>query len=354
MKLFEELMIFRKQNILCIVAFILGAASEGIAQHSVPLHIAVGPEGKGDFRTIQQAIDHASSEEGAIIRIFPGTYREKVSISKPGIVLIGTGRMPGDTVITWGDSAKNSGSTFKSGTVTVTADRFEAENLAIVNTWWSDHPAAEDRSQAVALQLESDRAVLDRVRIVSGQDTIYANSHACRGELSSPCRADRQLLNDCYIEGNVDYIFGDAKAVFNECELHSRPGSSVMITAQSRHSPLEDSGYYMLHCRITGENQGNRIVFGRPWRDYSTVLFYDTEIVQKIDASGWSEWGGRLKTSTYSEYKSHGPGVNGGGRDVAYPKLSMEEERTLSPAVLLAGDDSWDSASEIQKLRGLL
>ena len=342
----------RKQNFFSIAAaLMLGAAAGPSAQTRIAQHLTVGPEGKGDFRTVQEAVDHASPADGAIIRIYPGSYHEKVSISKPGIFLVGTGRTPEETVIVWGDSAKNAGSTFKSGTVTVEADRFEAENLSIVNTWWQDHPAAEERSQAVALQLDSDRAVLDRVRILSGQDTLYANSHSCRGELSAPCRADRQLFNDCFIEGNVDYIFGDAKAVFNGCELHSRPGSGVMITAQSRHSPLEDSGYYMLHCRVTGENQGNRIALGRPWRDYSTVLFYDTEMVQKIDGPGWLEWGDRLKTSTYREYKSHGAGVNGGNRSVVYSNLTSEEELKLSANVLLAGDDTWDSMSQVQKLR---
>jgi len=277
-----------------------------------------------------------------------------VTIDKPRIALIGTGTSASDTVITWGDSAKNTGSTFKSGTVTVSADGFGAENLSIVNTWWQDHTAAEDRSQAVALQMEGDRSVIDRVRIISGQDTLYANSHSCHGELTSACRADRQFFNDCFIEGNVDYIFGDAKAVFNHCELHSRPGSGVMLTAQSRHSPMEDSGYYMLHCRITGDNQGNRISLGRPWRDYATVLFYDTEMVQKIDAGGWSEWGGRLKTATYREYKSHGPGVNGGSRSVSYPMLSADDEKRLTAAGLLGSADHWDPEADVQQLRHLL
>jgi pectinesterase len=316
--------------------------------------IKVSPDGKGDFRTVQEAVDHVTSRQGAVIFIAPGRYPEKVNVAGSGITLVGTGQSPAKTVITWGASAKSIGSTFRSGTVTVSGDGFEAENLSIVNTWWQDHPAAEDRSQAVALQLESDRAVLDRVRIISGQDTLFANSRACHGELTAPCRADRQFYNDCFVEGNVDYIFGEAKAVFSRCEFHSRPHSGVMITAQSRHSPLEDSGYYMLHCHITGENEGDRIVFGRPWRDYSTVLFYDTEIDQKIDDAGWSEWGGRLKTSTYREYRSHGPGVNGGHRSVAETTMTADEENRLSAKGLLSGEDQWDPDQRLQKLRALI
>ncbi len=338
---------------ISLTALLLVASIAAGAESGKKPQLTVGPEGHGQFRTVQEAIDAAPVDGGAILHLAPGVYHEKVTINKAGIELIGSGSSPADTVITWGDSSKNTGSTFKSGTITILADRFEAENLSIINTWRQDHTAAEDRSQAVALQMDSDRAVLDRVRIVSGQDTLYADSHDCHGDLSSLCQSDRQFFNDCFIEGNVDYIFGDAKAVFNHCELHSRPGSGVMITAQSRRSPLQNSGYYMLHCRITGQDEGNKIYFGRPWRDYATVLFYDTEIVQKISPLGWSEWDGRLKTATYREYKSHGRGVEGSNRSVISPPLSEEEEKQLTPVGLLSGSDHWDPEAEVEQLRRL-
>lgn len=325
----------------------------GLLQAEVA-RITVSHDGHANFRSLQEAVDHAPDSGGAIILIDPGTYQEKVHIDKPGIVLVGKGKRPQDTVITWGDSALSTGSTFKSGTISIVGDGFEAENLSIVNTWWRDHTGAKDPSQAVALLLESDRAVLDHVRLISGQDTLYANSSRCRGTLNAPCSADRQLFNDCYVEGNVDYIFGDAKAVFDRCEFHSRPGSEVMITAQGRHSQHEDSGYYMLNCRITGPDEGNRVVLGRPWRDFSTVLFFNTEIIQKLDMDGWSEWGGRLKTSTYREYKSHGPGVNGTVRVVRSPPLSKAEARRMTPSLLLEGEDHWNPKNALQALRQLM
>ena len=307
----------------------------------------------GEFRTVQEAVDAVPAGIGAIIRLAPGVYHEKVNIDKEGIVLVGTGKLPSDTVITWGDSAKNTGSTFKSGTVTVSADGFEAENLSIVNTWWDDHPLPEDRSQAVALQMDSDRAIVDRVRILSAQDTLFADGDSCHGDKTKTCRANRQLFNDCFIEGSVDYIFGDAKAVFNHCELHTRANFNAMITAQSRLSPGMDSGYFILHCRITGADEGKKIFLGRPWRDYATVLFYDTEIVQKLDPAGWEEWGGRLKTATYREYKSHGPGVNGSNRIVISPALTGDEEKQLTPAGVLSRPDQWNPEAEVEQLRRL-
>ncbi|HVG26165.1 MAG TPA: pectinesterase family protein, partial [Acidobacteriaceae bacterium] len=273
----------------------------------------VGHEGKADFHTLQEAVD-ATPATGEVIRILPGTYREKVHITRPNIHLVGTGAKPQDVVLSWNDAASTAGGTGKSGSVTVDADGFEAENLTIENTWELEHGRTHEGSQAVALMMSSDRAVVDRVRLLGAQDTLYANSRTCHEGLpktgappveTPACQASRQYFRDCYIEGHVDYIFGDAKAVFDGCELHPRPNHTVMLTAQSRHFPAEDSGYYFLHCRITGEDNGDRVVLGRPWRDYSTVVFYDTEILKEIDAAGWADWDGRLKTSTYREYKSH-------------------------------------------------
>jgi rhamnogalacturonyl hydrolase YesR/pectin methylesterase-like acyl-CoA thioesterase len=325
--------------------------------------VTVSHTGEADFSTVQAALDH-SPQAGEIVRIAPGTYREKLSVTKPNIHLVGTGAGPKEVVLSFGDSVKSAGSGDQSASVSVEADGFEAENLTIENTWETEHPAMEDRSQAVALLMSSDRAVLDRIRIRSGQDTLFANSRTCHGESGEPgeqliaanvlCQASRQFFNDCYIEGHVDYIFGDAKAVFDHCELHSRANWSVMITAQGRDYPAEESGYYFLHCRITGGDDGDNVVLGRPWRAYSTVTFYDTDIEQMLAPEGWSDWGGRLKTSIYREYGSHGSGVNDGHRVVDTPKLSAAEEAELTPRALLEANDDWDPQAEVVALRALV
>jgi pectin methylesterase-like acyl-CoA thioesterase len=339
--------------LLLLTAVALSLSLGPVLAQGAPPKLVVSPTNPEAYRTIQNAIDHAP-ESGATILIAPGTYREKVLIKTPGIRLVGTGTSSSNVVLTFDDSAKTTGSTFRSGTVTVLADRFEAENLSIVNTWWDEHPNPADYSQAVALHLVGDRAVLDRVRLISGQDTLFAASNTCRSsDITLPCHASRQFFNDSFIEGNVDYIFGDARAVFNGCELHSRQYPHVAITAQSRNSTSSDSGYYFLHCSITGREEGDSVVFGRPWRTYAKVMFYDTDVRQTLAPEGWSEWEGRLRTADYREYLSHGPGVNPNHRAVAYPPLSLAEQATLTPAGLLAEEDQWNPEKEIALLRQL-
>lgn len=351
---------FARRSIVSLLAvFALPVLASAQSNASV----TVAHEGHADFRTLQEAIDKAPST-GEVIRIAPGTYREKIHIHTPNIILVGIGKQPQDVILSWDDAAINAGGTSKSGTVSVDADGFQAENLTIENTWENEHARTQEGSQAVALLMSSDRAVLDHVRLLGAQDTLYANSRTCHENLprdgSAPatdtpaCQASRQYFRDCYIEGHVDFIFGDAKAVFDHCELHPRHNPTVMLTAQSKQFPAEDSGYYFLHCRITGEDNGDKVIFGRPWRDYSTVTFYDTDIEKPMAPEGWSDWSDRLKTSTYREYKSHGPGVNGGHRIVSYPELSRQDEKKLAPGALLAGNDAWDpiaAANALRKLR---
>lgn len=337
----------------CAAVFYL-CTSTACAQETALKQVNVAQTGKADFSKVQDAID-AAPAAGEIIRIAPGTYRQKLFVRTPNVHLVGMGKEPQDVVLSWDDSASSAGGTGKSGSVSVDADGFEAENLTIENTWENEHERTEEGSQAVALLMSSDKAVLDHVRLLGAQDTLYANSRTCRSLTdTAPCQASRQYFRDCYIEGHVDYIFGDAKAVFDHCELHSRHHATVMVTAQSRHFPAEDSGYAFLHCRITGDNHGDKLVLGRPWRDYSTVTFYDTDIEQSLSAEGWSDWNGRLKTSTYREYKSHGPGVNGGHRIVSYPPLTSSEKHVLTPKGLLHGTDNWDPVREAKALRRLV
>ena len=347
---------------LWVALLLLVGAMSPISRAQPATAVTVAREGRADFHTLQEAIDRAP-QTGEVIRIAPGTYREKIHVSKPNIVLVGTGKQPQDVVLSWDDAAISAGGTSKSGTVTVDADGFKAENLTVENTWENEHARTQEGSQAVALLMSSDRTVLDRVRLLGAQDTLYANSRTCHENLprdgsapaaSTPaCQASRQYFRDCYIEGHVDFIFGDAKAVFDHCELHPRHNPTVMLTAQSKHFPAEDSGYYFLHCRITGEDNGDNVVLGRPWRDYSTVVFYDTDIEKRLSPDGWSDWNGRLKTSTYREYKSHGPGVDGGHRIVDSPKLSRADEKKLNPSALLSGSDGWNPVAEADALRKL-
>src|SRR5271165_1949385 len=192
--------------------------------------LTVAADGSGDFKTVQAAVD-AAPAGGSVIHIRPGIYREKLVVNKAHIQLRGTGSDASKVVLSYDDSAGSAGGTTKSASVTVSGDDFYAENLTMENTFSRTRPLTQEGSQAVALRISGDRAVLRNVRFLGYQDTLYATG-----------KPSRQYFADCYIEGNVDFIFGDARAYFENCEIHSLAHQVVYITAQSKLHPEELSG----------------------------------------------------------------------------------------------------------------
>jgi pectin methylesterase-like acyl-CoA thioesterase len=323
------------------IAVVVALASCGIGLGQALKTITVGATG-ADFTTIQEAVS-AAPESGAVIKIQPGVYREVVHVDKPKIQLRGDSDDWNKVVLVYGNSAASTCGTGCSPTLFVTGSDFFAGNMTIANDYskTSDVP-----SQAVALSVRADRAVLRHVRLLGAQDTLYASSMGCMKE-GSECVTGRQYYSDCYIEGHVDFIFGDAKAVFENCEIHSIPhGPGGYLTAQSNTRSGQDAGYVFNHCNITADKGAGDVYLGRPWRDYSTVIFMNTDIEAPIVAAGWSDWKGapqpRLPMATYAEFNSTGPGANAKAREPYSKQLTAPEAKKYETKAYLAGTDGWD------------
>ena len=67
---------------------------------------------------------------------------------------------------------------------------------------------AGNTGQAVAAAVRADRAIFKNCRFLGHQDTLFADY-------------GRQYYVDSYIEGGVDFIFGNATAVFDHSEIHA-------------------------------------------------------------------------------------------------------------------------------------
>jgi len=307
--------------------------------------VTVAEDGSGDFKDVQSAVDSAPAGN-LVIRIKPGVYHQLLRISAPGVELRGLGAKPEDVVLTFGNSHAMAGGTTASASTTISGDDFLAENLTFDNSFSRDQPDAHGDTQAVALLTLGDRQVYRHIRLIGAQDTLYANSKTCHSTeeiaAAQPCQAARQYFSDCYIEGHVDFIFGDAKAVFTNCEIHAIPHPVVTLTAQSRVYPAEDSGYLFLHCKVTGDPAATNILLGRPWRAYSTVYFVDTDFKAKLNPAGWQEWDGKLKTTTYAEFGSHGQSGDVTQRVASTHVLTAPEAQKLTLKAWIAGTDGWD------------
>jgi polygalacturonase len=312
---------------------------------SVDTTLYVAADGSGDYSSIQQALD-AAPDTGALVQVAPGTYREILTVLKPNITLRGAGADPQATVVVEDHSAGANGGTTHSATVNILADNFFADNITFANDFNRTHSQQTEGSQAVALLVKGDRAIFHNVRMLGNQDTLYAGSRNCNPDGAS-CTTARQYFSDCYIEGNVDFIFGDGKAVFDHCQIHSTPHRGGFVTAQSRHYPGEDSGYVFNQCTLTGNAaETGDVYLGRPWRPYATVIFLHTWMGAYIDPAGWREWSpGKthsLDTAYYAEFDSRGPGGSPKARDPHTHLMNAQQAEPFEPMRFLAGADNWN------------
>jgi pectinesterase len=317
------------------------------------IHVKVDPAGPGstasltDFTTIQQALDHApDAPQGGrvIISIVPGVYHERVMVTRnrPRITLLGLGQGPEDVVITASQNAKAAGGTFLSATTDVEGDAFEADNVTFEN-------AAGNTGQAVAIAVRSDRAIFKHCRFLGDQDTLFADY-------------GRQYYLDSYIAGGVDFIFGNATAVFDHDEIHEiRP---AYLTAQSRTDPAQTTGYVITNSRVTRATclggvpecfapAEFKFFLGRPWRLYSRVIVMNTELPASLDPAGWSLWhAGDPPTPSayYAEFHNSGPGADTSRRVPWSHQLTSAEAAAYAPATFLAGNDHWNPIAEAARL----
>ena len=126
------------------------------------------------------------------------------------------------------------------------------------------------------------------------------------------------FFKDCEIYGTVDFIFGNALAVFQDCRIYARLlNNTVTVTAQSKEYKLQLSGFSFQNCSVMASPElgpvNEMIVFlGHPWRDYSTVIFMESFLDSVVNPAGWSEWfnSSSLKLLFYAEYGNRGPGAN--------------------------------------------
>jgi PelA/Pel-15E family pectate lyase len=285
--------------------------------------IIVAADGSGDVRTVQAAIDRVpeNNKKRVVIRINPGTYVEQVRVpaTKPFVSFIGDSAE--STKLTFNLSNKAAGSTSASYSVYIGGHDFYAENLTFENSFGTG-------SQAVAVLVEADRAYFKSCRFLSWQDTLYAKN-------------GRQFYQDCYIEGHVDYIFGQAAAVFENCRIHSK--GDGYIAAPMRFAADESSGFIFMNSTLTSENTSKGIYLGRPWRDYGRTVFINTKMDAAIRPEGWHHWEPhREKTAYFAEYGSTGKGASPDTRVAWARKLTDADIKQFSIEYFIGGMDGWD------------
>lgn len=271
--------------------------------------IDVKKDGSGDFSTVQAALNSLSDSNSTptIIRIATGAYYEKLTVDVPNITLCGQVGKEKETRLTYSDGADTNGlGTSGSASVKMSSNDVSVENLTFENTRGIG-------SQAVALLVSGSRIQFKNSRFIGNQDTLYV-------------RGGPQYFRDCYIEGTVDFIFGEATAVFDECTIHNvGGGSAVTAPSTDEGNPF---GIVFLGGELTAASSvsAGSVNLGRNWRPYGSTTYIQTKLGAHIAPVGWIKMGdNQLSTARFSEFQSSGPGANPGARASESNQLSSAE-----------------------------
>ena len=301
------------------------------------------------FSTLQEAILSIDDRHDETIRIevAPGIYEEKLFIRKENIEIVGDD--PLMTVFRYGDGAKKPrpDGSGEYGT-------FNTAVIFIESTAGPGYLAG----QALAVYAAADRLSCYNCRFTGWQDTIFnGDPMTCNmkklmlpdffqaSEVPIVHKFYRNYFKDCYVCGDVDYIFGPNTAFFDHCEIHSIARVSeekAYITAASTPAGQE-FGLIFSHCRITGE-EPDSVYLGRPWRDCAKTAFICCELGDHICPEGWQNWG-KVRAevlSDYIEYGNFGPGADCSGRSpLSRCLVNPEVETYFSKENVLVGEDGW-------------
>ena len=283
--------------------------------------ITVAKDNSGDFDSIQKAVDSVSDNNRETIFIKKGIYKERIEIRKNNITLIGEDT--DETIITEGFYARmimpdgSKRGTFRSYTFLVYADNFSASNITFENS----AGFGDNVGQAIAVYAEGDNITFNHCKILGHQDTLFTGPLPLKekqpGGFTGPTidgerKLVHQLYEDCFICGEIDFIFGSATAYFKNCTLFALNRNEPINSYYTAPSTYEGQafGYVFDNCTFTGNCPPKSVALSRPWRIHAKVVLLNCEYSDQIIDEGFTDWNKPESHETvyYAEYNGHGDG----------------------------------------------
>ncbi len=246
-----------------------------------------------------------------------GIYNEKVEIFNNNISIIGENR--DEVIIQNGDYFHkllldyNSCNTFRTYTMYLGGNNITLKDLTVKNLCNKSYIYG----QSIALYNDSDNFLGEHIILDGGQDTLFTGPlpYFLRERHKNFLRPiflrdyiAKQIYKDSIIKGDTDFIFGNATALFINCDLVSietkaHHGIDGYISAPS-HAIDQQYGYLFYKCNLRKEKGVKNVYLARPWGKYGTVAFIDCNLEEHINKEGFSIWVGknRHQTCRFIEY----------------------------------------------------
>lgn len=305
----------------------------------------VAADGSGDYTTVQAAIDAAPTARIApwLIFVKNGKYEELVTIpqNKPFIHLIGQDKEKtiicfwinngGSTDLGWEYSTNNAESKAygKQAVVQVNSTDFYTENISYINSYGVEMQAGP---MGLAMSSRADRQAFYNCQFRSYQDTWYT-------DVSNS--SDRQYVNNCLIEGAVDFYYGAGNNYIENSTFRLAREGSVIVAPS--HQAGTKWGYVMVNNTIDGKGGSNKL--GRAWHNQPITVWINTTLKTTLAAEGWSEW--HIAPKLFAEYNTidaEGQPVDLNNRRTTYKvdedKLTAGETSPVSRQAVLSAEEA--------------
>ena len=227
-------------------------------------------------------------------------------------------------------------------TLYLTGDNVYLQDLTVKQAL--DYGTGAITGQAMAVRARGDRQAFKRVRMLGCQDTYYINKSTIRN-----------YLEDCFIAGDIDFIYGDGTAFLNGCTIFvndTRGGTADVITAPN--TAVENEwGIVLSDCIVDGAaTANNNFYLGRPWGDSPAATYLNTTFNILPLAAGWTSMSPR-KVLRFHEYGSKD--ANGNLLDLSQrststcrpangsdePVITAEQAALYTVENVMSGYDGW-------------
>jgi hypothetical protein len=289
--------------------------------------LTVALDGSGPFCTVQGALDAlpANNTAASLITINTGSYHEIIHMSaKTNVTLHGQDRK--QTIILGTNNNTQQGAT--AGTVTRSLVGFDGANGLVIENLTIHNLTPQNGSQAEALRLQRcDKCIVRNADILSLQDTLLWDG--------------RIYADNCYIAGNVDYVWGGGVAYFNNCEIRTVGRSGVIVQARNAAGAY---GFVFVDSRITADAAATSNMLARIDASVypgSHVAYINCQMTN-IAAVGWTVTGAAptsaLRFWEFQSTDAAGNALNTAGRLAGLTPITASQAAMMrTPTVVLAG-----------------
>jgi pectinesterase len=315
-------------NLVASLACSLLAFSSALSARA-DTHVTVAADGSGQYTRLQDALNAVPAANAApyVIDIKAGTYSmasisDQFMVDSPYVTLNGLGASPSNVVITGKYVASATpNDKYQHATVVVIGDNFTAKNVTFANT------LGDNLGQGLAIYAKADRLTFVNCRFLGWQDTLRAEY-------------GRQFYENCYIEGDVDFIYGHATGYFKNCSLYVKSDGYVTAPDTLLAGDYRSKGLVLSGCTITGPT-ANTGYLGRPWNAGGLSVFLNCKIGPVIKAVGWF---GSAGQATFAEYRStdlNGTLLSVASRVSWSVQLTSAQTTAYAQNTWLVGPDNW-------------